>query len=543
MGATWLGVTRLAPVLIIAVIALFPPAAAAAAGPLTEDQALAIGSRAPAVQQELARASDPHPSAAAFRAGPNWVVTFFAAGEARAQVEVDAGTGRVAQVVTGLAASFPLARGSESGVGARKINRLWIWLPLSAIFVLAFFDPRRPFRLLHLDLLAVAALGVSYAFFLARRLDISVPLVYPTLAYVAVRAVAAGFAPRQRPGPLTWLPVKALIALTLGLLAARVALLLADPFVMDVGYASAAGADRIMHGLELYTRGGAHFDTYGPVAYLAYVPFDLIWPFHESQQYPPAAEAAAITFDVLTVAGLVVLGRRLRPGTSLGWALALAWMACPFTGLALTSASNDALVAALLVWSLVAIASPAARGVLSGGAAAAKFAPALLGPLLMRGPGRPSRRAALTYAAAFIAVVLVTTAPLLPPGGLHEFYDATIGFQLHRFSPFSIWSRHPSLGWLKTALQLAAVALAIAVAVLPRGPRTTAQVAALGAAVLVAEQIPLEHWFYLYVPWFLPLYCAALFGEYVSAAADARPGASPRPPRRAGAQASYTARS
>jgi hypothetical protein len=337
--------------------------------------------------------------------------------------------------------------------------------------------------------------------------------------------------------------VTALVGLTLGLLAARIALLLAEPFVMDVGYASAAGADRLLHGLELYTRGGAHFDTYGPVAYLAYVPFVLIWPFHESQQYPAAAQAAAVAFDLLTVAGLVVLGRRLRPGTALGWALALAWVACPFTGLALTSSSNDALVSALLVWAFVAIASPAARGALAGAAAAAKFAPALVAPLLMRGPGQPSRRAALIYAGAFIAIVLATLVPLLPPGGLKEIYDATIGFQLDRFSPFSIWSRHPGLDWLQTVLQLGAIGLAAAAAFIPRGPRTTAQVAALAAAVLVAEQIPLQHWFYLYVPWFLPLYCVALFSEQARAAAGARSAAWRPPPRRAGAPGSCKARS
>jgi hypothetical protein len=517
---------RLAAVLIAAVVlAGLQPTSASAAASISEDQAVAITSRLPAVQRAVAQTHDAHPSAASFRAGGLWVVTVFAGGESRAQVEVDAANGRVHRITTGVRASFPLARGSESGVGARKINHLWAFLPLSAIFVLAFFDWRRPFRLLHLDLLAVAALGISYAFFLARRLDVSVSLVYPTLAYVAVRALLAGFRPRQRPGALTWLPLKPLIALTLGLLAARIALLLADPFVMDVGYASAAGADRVMHGLELYTRGGAHFDTYGPVAYLAYVPFDLIWPFHESQQYPPAAEAAAIAFDLLTVAGLVALGRRLRPASPLGWALALAWVACPFTGLALTSASNDGLVAALLVWTLVTIPSPAVRGLLSGAAAAAKFAPALLGPLLMRGPRQPSRRAAVIYAGAFFAVVVVATFPLLPPGGPREFYDATIGFQLDRFSPFSIWSRHPSLDWLKTVLELAAVALAIAVAFFPRGPRAVAQVAALATAVLVAEQIPLAHWFYLYVPWFLPLYCVAVFSESVSGEADARSAA------------------
>jgi hypothetical protein len=308
------------------------------------------------------------------------------------------------------------------------------------------------------------------------------------------------------------------------LLVARVVLALADPFVVDVGYASVAGAQRILDGLELYTRGGNHFDTYGPLGYLAYVPFVLVWPFHESQQNPPAAQAAAIAFDLLTVAGLVALGRRLRPGTPLGWALALAWVACPFTALSLVTASNDAMVSALLVWAFVGFSSPALRGVLAGAAAAAKFSPLLLGPLLARGE-RWSVRRALTVLAGFAVVVAVTLIPLLPPGGLSEFYDTTIGFQLHRYSPFSLWTMHPSLHGLQTAMKLVAIGIALGVAVLPRGRRTIAQVAALATAVLVAEQIPLQHWFYLYVPWFLPLYCAALFSEQVRGAAGARPAA------------------
>jgi hypothetical protein len=145
--------------------------------------------------------------------------------------------------------------------------------------------------------------------------------------------------------------------------------------------------------------------------------------------------------------------------------------------------------------------------------------------------------------AAFAAIAALTLIPLLPPGGLSEFYDTTVGFQLHRFSPFSLWTLHPGLGWLQTLTKLAAIALAVGVAVVPRGARTVGQTAGLATAVLVAEQIPLNHWFYLYVPWFVPLYCLAVFSEHDPAVAGGRPGASLRLPRRGGEPASYTARS
>ena len=41
----------------------------------------------------------------------------------------------------------------------------WIWLPLCVLFLAPFVDPRRPLRLIHLDLLALLGFSVSLAFF------------------------------------------------------------------------------------------------------------------------------------------------------------------------------------------------------------------------------------------------------------------------------------------------------------------------------------------------------------------------------------------
>ena len=78
--------------------------------------------------------------------------------------------------------------------------------------------------------------------------------------------------------------------------------------VIDVGTASALGAFKILHGQSIYYISLGHGDTYGPLAYLAYVPFEAIWP--GSWTYLPAARAATITFDLLTIAGLILLGMR-----------------------------------------------------------------------------------------------------------------------------------------------------------------------------------------------------------------------------------------
>ena len=63
------------------------------------------------------------------------------------------------------------------------------------------------------------------------------------------------------------------------------------------------GAYKLLHGQSLYYPSLGHGDTYGPIAYLAYAPFELIWP--GGWPYLPAARAAAITFDLLTIAGLI----------------------------------------------------------------------------------------------------------------------------------------------------------------------------------------------------------------------------------------------
>ena len=55
----------------------------------------------------------------------------------------------------------------------------------------------------------------------------------------------------------------------------------------------------------------------------------------------------------------------------------------------------------------------------------------------------------------------------------------------------------------------AVAGLAVAVAFVPRR-RDLRQVAALGAAVMIGVELTLDHWFYLYIPWFLPFLILAL---------------------------------
>ena len=173
------------------------------------------------------------------------------------------------------------------------------------------------------------------------------------------------------------------------LLGFRIALNVTDSNVVDVGYAGVIGAKRVVDGRALY--GGypsdnEHGDTYGPVNYEAYVPFQQIFGGGSGWDDVPAAHAAAIFFDLLAVALLFLLGRRMR-GPTLGVALAYAWVSFPFTLFALESNTNDTLVAALVLGALLAAsyrskAASGARGALTALAGLTKFAPLALAPLL-----------------------------------------------------------------------------------------------------------------------------------------------------------------
>jgi Glycosyltransferase family 87 len=371
------------------------------------------------------------------------------------------------------------------------------------------------------DLAAVLLFGVSYALFDTAHLEPAVWMFYPPLLYLLVRMLMRGMRPRPAAGRLgIRLPTAVLCLGLLALIGLRVVLALEPPAVVDVGVSSVLGAFKILHGQPIYFPSLGHPDTYGPLAYLAYVPFEAIWP--GSWSYVPAARAAAITFDLLTIAGLILLGARLRgdrDGLRLGLLLAWLWAACPFSLLGMVKSTNDGLVALIVVLIMLALNSPIRRGVLVGVGAASKFFPAVLLPLVAVGRGNADQSTVRKVLAGFVIAVGASFALFLPPGGLKEVWDHTIGFQLTRSDVFSIWALHASLAPLKVAVEAFAVILAVAVAFRPRGARTPAQVAALAAAVIIAVQLPALHWFYLYIVWFLPLVLIAVL------AADEAPAA------------------
>jgi hypothetical protein len=295
----------------------------------------------------------------------------------------------------------------------------------------------------------------------------------------------------------------------------------ADSNVIDVGYSGVIGADRIADREPIYGNfpdDDQSGDTYGPVAYYAYVPFEQALPWSGTWDDLPAAHAASIFFDLGTMAALFLLGRRIRRGrrgTDLGVLLCFGWAACPYTAFALESNTNDALVSLTLATALLCLTAPIPRGIALALSSMTKFAPLALGPLFATfgatesGSVRRYARVAIPFAIAFAITVAVVSFQALQDPGLSTYWHRTIGEQGGRDSPFSIWGQEHSLGWLQTVVKAAIVALAVGVAFRPRR-RDHVTVAALGAAVLIGMQLTVDHWFYLYIPWFLPFLLIAL---------------------------------
>ncbi len=475
--------------------------------------------------------------------GGVWEIAYSADGDRVALIIVDRVRGEVVQAWTGAQVAWPMARGNEGQFG-HILNAPYVWIPLSAIFFLGLFDLRRMRRIVHLDLLVLLSFGISHIYFNNAQIGVSTLLVYPPLLYLLARMLWIGFRGAGA-GLRPWAPIGMLVFAAVFLICFRIAINIGDSGVIDVGYAGVIGADRITSGLPIYGENvfppnNPTGDTYGPANYYAYVPFELAFGWSGLWDWLPAGRAAAIFFDLATIAGLFFLGRRLRKGrdgTGLGVLLAFAWAAYPYTTFALQSNSNDTLVAALLVWAMVLFASPVARAVTVALAATAKFVPLVVAPLFAVGErglldrfevvrgGRPALIPVLYFAAIFIATtVLVLMHPAVDPG-LVTFWDRTFGKQLGRESPFSIWGQVSGLGPLQVAVTLGAGALAIAVAFVPRR-RSLVQIAALAAAVLIATELTLAHWFYLYIPWFFGLLIVALAarGESRSSTASTRSG-------------------
>jgi hypothetical protein len=471
-----------------------------------------------------------------------WTVRVWAgaAGEV-ATGKIDDTSGAVVEAWTGPQVAWKMARGIDGAFGGRKINSAPVWLGFCLLFLLGLADLRRPFSLRNLDLLVLLSFTVSLWFFNRGDIFTSVPLAYPPLLYLLGRMAWSAWRGRLGTGAVPVWPVWLLAAATVFAAGFRVGLNVRTSNVIDVGYSGVIGANRIANGQSPYghfpvevgkpcgpadadgeirervqTNGRCESadpqgDTYGPVAYEAYLPGYLALGWSGKWDDLPAAHFASISFDLLCALGLALVGLRFG-GTRLAVTLAFAWVAYPFTQYVSNSNTNDALPPLFLIWGFWLVTSPAARGAATALAGWTKFAPLLVAPLWASYPER-RLRSTLVFAGAFAVATLVAFSILLlepnPAHAARVFWDRTLGWQLDRQSPFSIWDwrqYHAGLPDLHILRRVLEVMLAVAVVVVYFVPRRKSplQLAALTAALLLGCQLVLTHWFYLYLPWFFP---------------------------------------
>ena len=531
----------------MALLAASPAAASEAR--LTEKRATAVFLRDGKVAHWLDRyPTDVVKDASFDRKRGTWTVHVWwrDAGEIATGNVADA-SGRVTEAWTGPQVAWKMARGYDGAFGGKTINRPAVWLALCAVFVLGLVDWRRPLSLRTLDLVVLLSFSVSLWFFNQGDIFTSMPLVYPAFAYLLARMVWIGLRGRSPSRRAVFWPVWVLAAATVFLAGFRIGLNFRGSNVIDVGYAGVIGAHRIVHGEMPYghmpkqgalkrcgpadaegeireriqTNGRCESsnergDTYGPVSYAAYIPGYVLLGWSGKWDKLPAAHFTSVALDLLALLGLALVGRRFG-GLRLAAALAFAWAAYPFTQYVSNSNTNDSLPPMLLIWGFWLASSPWARGVFAALAGWSKFGALLVAPLWAGYPDairlrRP--RPSLLFAAGFAAATLAAFSVLLlepnPGHAARVLWDRTLGWQLVRESPFSIWDwgqYHaqgiPDLRLLQLPLIAVVVASAVAAAFYPRR-RSPLQLAALTAAVLIGFELVLTHWSYLYLPWFFP---------------------------------------
>jgi hypothetical protein len=284
--------------------------------------------------------------------------------------------------------------------------------------------------------------------------------------------------------------------------------------VIDVGYASVAGADLVTSGTLPYgnmPEDVSTGDTYGPLNYILYVPFLWLFGWSGEWDYLPAAHAMTAFAFVAGALAMFFTGWRYvgRRGAA---ALLFAWTVFPYTLYSTNNNTNDVLVAAVAAIGLAMATSPLARGITVVAGFAIKLFPLILAPLWLLYNG-PRRSSVLSFILGGVGVLFLSFWVLAldgdPIGGAKIFYERTLAFQSSRESPWSIFTQVPELAPLQQLLLTATILLAFIIAVVPE-KRTIRRLAAFSAALIIAFELTVNFWFYPYIIWFAPFVFVAL---------------------------------
>lgn len=442
-----------------------------------------------------------------------------------------------------------------------------LWIALIVALMVAF-DFRKPGHPRNVELLALLAIG-GLLFNIMRFFDyLTHPIQFRVMDWVfgGIVAVCLFLLLRalwrvRRPHGTPWRPNlgrRPLIALAGLLLGLNVVTALAAP-PDDAGFYTNLGAQRLReramfpYGDPLLTNtAGA---GYGPVLYLAHLPYqwlinpqplndptfdraDLAGPGVYHLPPPLATQLAAVTFHLIGVASLVVIGFRLA-SRRVGWALAALYCGSVYV---LGIGGNRELIggmtfishiapAAMSLLAFAALGRPLAAGMLLVAATATTFYPVLFVPA-WAGYYWDDRAALTRFAAGLVLAGLLIGVPVLalsqPVEGrgllgtvLHESVGHHQGGDTYGLSPFGFWGlrddarqlvREPLVrGQFVTSPMFLMTGMLAALCFMMARRASPQQLALLTAALAIAAQVSKIHATAVYVTWFFPFLLIGFF--------------------------------
>ena len=202
-----------------------------------------------------------------------WQVTYSRDGTGVVEVHVNGRTGRVLEVWTGPQVDFLLARPWKDKTGG-ALNHGWIWIPLCLLFLAPFFDSAPPVPAAAPGPARAARASASRSCSSTRASSTSgcrrstrcwstcsCACCWPDSARASAGSALVPYARES------WL-LAGLVLLVVG----RIVLNVVDSDVIDVGYRASSAPTTCSTAGDI--------SGYGPLMFLAYVPFELIFPWH-----------------------------------------------------------------------------------------------------------------------------------------------------------------------------------------------------------------------------------------------------------------------
>lgn len=441
---------------------------------------------------------------------------------------------------------------------------LWIAVLVALVVAFDFQDIRNPRNLELASLLVVGFLMFDILRFFDLLTD---PTYFQVMDWVFTGIVAASLwlAARaawrlRHPYRTPWtpnLPARALVVLTIVLLSLNAMItVVREPD--DAGFYTNLGGQRLRergmfsYGDPMLT--GSPAAAYGPVLFLAHVPFQLLFDPHPANppkppdpvrsglfyRLPPlqASQLATLAFHLMGVTALVLAVRRLA-GARVAWGVAALYCGSAYVlGVGgaresiggLTFISHTA-APALTLAAVACLASPLAAGALLALGVATVFYPLFFVPAWL-GYFSRDRSTALRFLGGIALAAIVVGGPVLARSRAIDGHSLigtvvreTLGHhqssEAYGTTPFGFWGQREGVrGWLQrelvhgqavtTPMFLLVAGLAI-LAFFPARRATPQQLALLSAALAVLVDVWKILGTGVYVTWYYPLLLIGFF--------------------------------